>query len=125
MTETILLGRGRQILEVPRPEWEKHLAEAPQHTRDRLSFMSDAHHAVRYFVVRELPRHGEPLSPQIIAGELYLSLERTQTILDDLERHLFFLVRNQAGAVVWAYPVTVARTPHPLTFGTGEQVHAA
>ncbi|OGO41196.1 MAG: hypothetical protein A2Z04_05735 [Chloroflexi bacterium RBG_16_57_9] len=27
--------------------------------------------------------------------------------------------------VVWAYPVTVARTPHHLTFSTGEQVYAA
>jgi hypothetical protein len=125
MTETILLGRGRQILEVPRAEWEKHLAKSPEHVQARLSFMSEAHHAARNFAVRELARRGEPLSPQIIAGELDLPLERTQAILDDLERHLFFLVRNQAGAVVWAYPVTVTRTPHPLTFSTGEQVYAA
>jgi len=125
MTETILLGRGRQILEVPRAEWEKHLADVPQHTQARLSFMTEAHHAVRHFVVRELPRRGEPLSPQLIAGQLDLPLEHTQAILDDLERHLFFLARNQAGAVVWAYPVTVARTPHPLAFSTGERAYAA
>lgn len=125
MTETILLGRGSQILEVPRAEWEKHLAEAPEHVQARLSFMSEAHHAVRNFAVRELARRGEALPPQVIAAELDLPLERTQAILDDLEQHLFFLVRNEQGAVVWAYPVTVARTPHPLTFSTGEQVYAA
>jgi hypothetical protein len=125
MTETILLGRGRRMLAVPRSEWQKHLADAPAHTQARLSFMSETHHAVRYFAVRELPRRGTPLPPQDIATELGLPLDHTQAILDDLEQGLFFLVRNQTGAVVWAYPVTVERTPHPLTFNTGERIYAA
>ncbi|GAB4531388.1 MAG: hypothetical protein Kow0063_10590 [Anaerolineae bacterium] len=125
MTQTILLGRGRQILEVPHTQWEKHLAEAPQHMQARLAFMSEAHHAVRYFAVRELARRGEALPPQVIARELELPLDRTRAILDDLERHLFFLVRDERGDVVWAYPVTVARTPHPLTFSSGERLYAA
>jgi len=125
MTKNILLGRGSQILEVPRTEWEKHLADAPQHTQARLSFMSEAHHAVRNFVVRELPRQGKALPPKFIAGELGLPLDQTQAILDDLENNLFFLVRNEVRAVVWAYPVTVDRTPHALTFSTGEQLYAA
>jgi hypothetical protein len=36
-----------------------------------------------------------------------------------------FLFRNEQGAVAWAYPVTVDRTPHYVTFSTGEQVYAA
>jgi hypothetical protein len=36
-----------------------------------------------------------------------------------------FVFRNGQGAVVWAYPVTVERTPHHLVFGSGEQVYAA
>jgi hypothetical protein len=36
-----------------------------------------------------------------------------------------FLYRNERGEVTWAYPVTVAQTPHRLTFGSGEQVNAA
>jgi hypothetical protein len=47
------------------------------------------------------------------------------TILDDLEKKLTFLFRNEEGAVAWAYPVTVDKTPHHLTFSTGEQLYAA
>jgi hypothetical protein len=46
-------------------------------------------------------------------------------ILDDLEKHMTFLFRNQAGEVVWAYPVTVEKTPHRVTFDTGETIYAA
>jgi hypothetical protein len=43
------------------------------------------------------------------------------TILDELEAHLTFVFRNEAGAVTWAYPVTVDETPHHATFSTGEE----
>jgi hypothetical protein len=125
MTETILLGRGNQILEIPRAEWEGHLADVPEHMRTRLSFMSPAHHAVRNFAVRELPRRGEPLPPELIAEGLDLPLDLTRTILGDLEKNLFFLVRDERGAVAWAYPITAERTPHRLTSSTGEQLYAA
>lgn len=124
-SETILLGRGREILKVPQQTWEGHLATAPQHFQARLRFMTPDHHRVRYFAVRELARRGKPLEPGIISQDLGLPIDRTNQILDDLEKNLFFLVRNQAGAVFWAYPVTVEPTPHQLSFSTGEQLYAA
>jgi len=76
-------------------------------------------------VVRELPRIGEPLLPVWVARSLNLPVARVTEILDDLEKHMTFLFRNEQGAVTWAYPVTLDRTPHHLTFNTGEQVYAA
>ena len=125
MSETVLLGRGRQILEIPRTTWEEHLAQVPQHSQARLSFMSEAHHQVRYFVVRELASRGRPIEPETISQALHLPQAQVVTILDDLERELFFLARNQRGAVAWAYPVTVEPTPHRLSFSTGERLYGA
>lgn len=87
--------------------------------------MTEEHHRVRYFVVRELPRVGEPLLPEFIAQNLNLPLARVNAILAELEKHLFFLVRNGQGAVSWAFPVTVESTPHELTFSTGERLYGA
>ena len=125
MAETVLLGRGKRITSIPRATWEGHLSQVPEHSRKRLAFMTEAHHQVRYFVVRELPRTGRPLQPAYIAGRLGLSEERVHHILDDLEKGLFFLVRDERGDVAWAYPVTVEKTPHRLTFKSGEQLYAA
>jgi hypothetical protein len=54
-----------------------------------------------------------------------MTLTQITSILDELERKLFFLVKNEQGAVIWAYPVTVEPTPHRLNFNTGERLYAA
>ncbi len=93
---------------------------------DPTGFMTPRHHAVRNFVVTELPRnHGRPLSPARIAAALRFDIDVVVNLLEDLERHLFFLVRDLGGNVSWAFPVTSHRTPHRLRFSTGESVFAA
>jgi hypothetical protein len=113
------------MLQIPRAEWEAEFAELPAGMEKRLRFMSANHHLVRYFVVRELPRAGAPMEPDQISDALELGREEVVSILDDLESHLFFLVRNERGAVSWAYPGTVDRTPHHMAFSTGERLYAA
>jgi len=125
MSETILIGRGRQVTSIPRSQWEEHLSKVPQSMKTRLSFMTRQHHLVRYFVVRHLPRIGRPIPPELIAAKLRLPLPRVSEILAELEERLFFLVRDNRGNVSWAYPVTAERTPHRLTFSSGERVYAA
>ena len=126
MRDIILIGRQEKMLEVPAETWRQHLANARQHSGAKLSFMTGDHHLVRNFVVRELPRNqGMPLSPADIAQRSGLSLPSINSILDDLEQHLFFLVRNDAGEVSWAFPVTSDKTPHRLNFSSGEQTFAA
>jgi hypothetical protein len=125
MNDTILRGSGRQITKVPREEWEHGLVSGSHLFKTLLNLMSEEHQSVRNFVVRELPNVGEPLSPEFIAQELNLPLRRVNLILDDLEKHLTFLYRNERGAVAWAYPMTVDTTPHHLTFSSGEVLYAA
>ena len=125
MKETVLLSAGQLFTEIPRETWEQHLEQAPKDIAKTLSFMTDAHHLIRNFVVRELPRTGKPLSPELISKELDLALSKTNEILDELEKNLFFLVRNEQGDVTWAFPVTVDKTPHRMTFSTGERINAA
>lgn len=121
MNKRLLLGLGRMMLPVPRSIWQRQV----QGGHSSLSFMTEEHHRVRDFAVMELPRAGAPLSPELIAERLHLSVERVNVILDELEKHMTFIFRDEQGAVAWAYPVTVDRTPHRITFSTGEQVYAA
>ncbi len=67
MSETVLTGRGRQITEIPREVWEEHLSQVPDRFKGTVSFMSEEHHLVRNFVVRELPRVGAPIPSEQIA----------------------------------------------------------
>ena len=125
MNKRLLLGLARHMIPIPRLVWQRQVSSSAQNTKARLAFMSEEHHQVRNFVVRELPRVGEPLSPAVIAQALDLPLSRVNAILDELEKRLTFLFRNEERSVVWAYPVTVDPTPHHVTFSTGEQLYAA
>lgn len=125
MDEKILLGRGQKMVEVPQATWKQHLAHIPQHSQSRLDFMTETHHRIRYFVVKELVNRQKPIEPELISEKLNLPLKLVYSILEELEQKLFFLVRNEGGAVAWAYPVTVENTPHKITFRSGERLYAA
>jgi hypothetical protein len=125
MEETVLLGRSQQILEIPVATWKEHLTQNSQHSQTRLSFMTDAHHRVRCLVVKELVDQQKPIKPEFVSKTLNLPLAQVISILEELEQKLFFLVRDEQGAVVWAYPVTVEPTPHRLNFSTGERLYGA
>jgi len=121
----VLLVRNNKITPISQQTWQDHIVEIPKHASERLAFMSNDHHLIRNFVVRELPRFSRPITPQEISSELSLTPDRTNLILDELEKRLFFLVRDDQGAVVWAYPLTTERTAHQLQFNNREKLYAA
>ncbi len=125
MFDALRVGIGRYMIPVPRAIWRRQIAGAGPMIKSALGFMTPEHHLVRNFVVVELPRTGAPLAPEYISRKLNLPVARVGVILDDLEKHLFFLFRNPQGAVSWAYPVTADQTPHRVTFSTGERTSAA
>ncbi len=125
MEGQVLIGREREIVTIRREAWEQGLAGRAPLIKARLEFMSESHHLVRNFVVKEIPQAGKPLSAELISRRLDLPLERVNSVLEDLEKNLTFLYRNKQGSVAWAYPVTADETPHKISFGTGEQINAA
>ena len=120
MRDQLLLGIWRCVLPVPPQVWQRILKGDAN-----LDFMSPDHHRVRDLVVLSLPVEGRPLTPNWISQQLNVPLSKIVEILDELERNMTFLFRNPAGAVTWAYPVTVDNTPHQVSFSTGEVVNAA
>ena len=125
MKNNLLLGIWRFLFPIPPPIWQNEVEQTAKHNQTRLAFITPDHHRVRNLVVRELPRVGAPLTPDWIASQVNLPNESVVRILGDLEKHLTFLFRNAEGAVVWAYPVTVEKTPHRVTLSTGERIYAA
>jgi hypothetical protein len=125
MNKSLLLGFWRFLLRVPRPIWQAEVARGARAAERSLAFMTADHHRVRDYAVRELPRFGKPIPPETIARDLGLDLDRTVSILDELEKKMTFLYRDEIGAVLWAYPVTAAVTPHCVKFSSGETIYAA
>ena len=125
MRNQLMAGVWRFMVGVPPLLWEKRIEKAKLKVNQATRFMSPEHRLVHHFVVRELPRMGAPIPAETVARALGLPPERVTEILRDLEERLTFLYRNEQGEVVWAYPVTVEKTPHAITFNSGEQLFAA
>src|SRR5712692_725294 len=96
---SVLVAHGRDFERKPVAEWQAAVLRATNKMRERLDFMTSGHHAVRTFVVRELPRFRRPIPIVEIAAHVRLPTSQVQSIVEELERNLFFLVRNPAGDV--------------------------
>ena len=125
MSDWLMVGVWRGILRLPPGVGRRRLRRFEQRAREVVGELTDEQRAVHHEVVRELPRIGRPASPAVIAARLELPEERVVAALDELERRKGFLFRNDAGEVVWAYPITVATTPHHVRFRSGETLYAA
>jgi len=125
MNRSILLGSWKSIIRIPRLIWQSEVSRDAEEISKKLDFMTKDHHRIRDYVVLEIPRLREPITPEMISESLNLNIEQVNIILSELERNMTFLYRDQQGAVTWAYPVTVVQTPYQVTFGSGEQIYAA
>jgi hypothetical protein len=123
--ETVLLGFKHHMLPIPQALFRRALNAGTNKTHRVLGGLDDQQRRVHHFVVRDLPRLAEPMPPEHIAKALEMELDRVIEVVDELERRLIFLFRAGGRDVVWAYPVTVAETPHWMAFSTGERLNAA
>ena len=120
MQDALRVGVGPFLLPVPPFLWRRAAAADGQRRGARLRFMSENHHRVRDFAVRELVRTGAPVPTSEVAESLGLDLATTTRLIEELERNLTFLYRTRPDAVTWAYPVTCEDTGHRVHFDTGE-----
>jgi hypothetical protein len=123
--EYVLIARGGELDKRPVVEWQAAVRVATGKMRGRLAFMTGEHHAVRNFAVTAIPWFQRPLRGTEVAAHLCLAARRVQEVTEELERNLFFLVRNASGAIAWAFPVTADRTAHEMHFSTGERTFGA
>ncbi len=120
----LYLGLGRYIIPVPPCLMRMGAAGSARQADRTLARLS-----------RSITSSGISSSPRSPKGGLALRglhsraagpfPDRVRAIVDQLERKMIFLFRNQRGEVTWAYPVTAEPTPHHVTFTTGQQIYAA
>jgi len=123
--QSVLVARGPDFERKPLAEWQAAVRRATNNMRERLDFMTAGHHAVRTFVVRELAQVRQSIPIVQIAAQVRLPISQVQSIVEELERKLFFLVRNRSGDVAWAFPLTADETVHDMKLSTGQRIFAA
>jgi hypothetical protein len=121
----ILLGIGHRIFPAPMFMSIRETTKMAKNMKTRINKISEEKKRIHHFVVKELPNAGQPISPAFIALALAIPVERVSALVDEMEKDKSFFNRYHSEGINWAYPVTVDKTPHRVTFSTGEQVNAA
>jgi hypothetical protein len=121
----VRIGRGPAMELVPESDWWSALQGHLPAARRRFDALPPLERAVRRAAVILLARTGRPVPPRAIAAEVGAPLAEVVGALAELERRLFFLVRDGACEVSWAFPLSAVATPHPLTFPSGERRYGA
>ena len=125
MSNRLMLGFWRYVLNVPPFIWKKQIEKGKKRFEREYGKMPKDFRNVHHFVVKELPCFGKPLPESIVSKKLGLPIDRVRQAMDYLEKRMTYLFRNKDKEVIWAYPVTVDKTPHKITFSTGEKLYAA
>ena len=86
MKDKILVGARGHMIPIPAFLWKRMISRNAESVGKSLRFMSETHHLIRDFVVRELPFVGKPIAPEYIARQLNLAVEQVNQILDELEK---------------------------------------
>jgi hypothetical protein len=121
----VRLGLWRKIIPVPSLVFNVESSNLRKGMAAVADLLSEEERMIHHFIVRELPNIGKPMTLAFISHEMNLPMARVEAIVDKLEKVKTFIFRSQGKGIDWAYPATVADTPHHVTFSTGEQVYAA
>lgn len=125
MRNKLMFGLWRYVINVPPFLWQKQVAAGKRRFEKVSGALSRENRRIHHFVVKKLPEMGVPISQKVISDSLGISVDVVNSGLDFLEKQMTFLYRNKSGKVTWAYPVTVDKTPHRISFDTGEKLYAA
>jgi hypothetical protein len=98
--------------------------EAARWTRRRAK-LTPLQRKLHALIVQNLVRSPEPMTAEVLAQLSDESEADVQAAIDNLHTWLGFIALNEAGAVEWAYPVTVTSTHHELTLDSGERMTPA
>ncbi len=121
----VLFGYKHRMVPIPWALFTRMASIESEKGRRAFGNLDEDQRKVHHFVVRELPGHARPMGPEFVAGRLGMNIGLVEAIMDVLERRKVFLYRPGGREVEWAYPVTVARTPHRVEFSSGESIWAA
>jgi hypothetical protein len=119
-TRTLLHGEKDRITPIPEAGWMEELLASPAHIARRLEFMPPDHRRIRNLAVTRIAAGKGPVRVDWLVARLAMTPTEVEARLDELERGLFFVVRDSRGHVNWAFPFSAEETPHVVDLGRAE-----
>ena len=87
--------------------------------------LSNAERSVHHFIVNKMAVFKDPITAELIAGQMGMPIDQVLEIVDKLENLKTFIYRSDGRGINWAYPLSLENTGFRMTASSGEQFFAA
>jgi hypothetical protein len=121
----LFMGFHGLMVRIPPLLSEKGAQRGEKGARANAERLTDEERRVHHHIVVKMVDAKEPLTAEMIAGELGMDKDRVQAIIDKLENLKTFIYRSDGKAIDWAYPLSLEDTGFRMSAASGEQFFAA
>ncbi|MBW2237575.1 MAG: hypothetical protein JRF39_00750 [Deltaproteobacteria bacterium] len=87
--------------------------------------LSKEERRVHHFIVMKMAVVKDPITTDLIVGELQMPNDQVHQIVNKLENLKTFIYRSDGKGINWAYPLSLENTGFLMTASSGEQFFAA
>lgn len=87
--------------------------------------LSKEERRVHHFIVMKMAVVQDPVTAELIAGELGMPNDQIVEIINKLENLKTFIYRSDGKGINWAYPLSLKNTGFRMTASSGEKFFAA
>ena len=94
-------------------------------SRANADLLSAEERKVHHFIVMKMAVVKDPITVDLIAGQLGMPNDQVIKIINKLESLKTFIYRDDGKGINWAYPLSLENTGFRMTASSGEQFFAA
>ena len=121
----LYMGFRGFMMRIPPLLSDKGTKKGEKGVKANAACLSKEERRVHHFIVMKMAVVKDPITPELIAGELGILIDRVFEIIDKLESLKTFIYRDDGKGINWAYPLSLENTGFRMTASSGEQFFAA
>ncbi len=121
----LYMGFRGFMMRIPPLLSDKGRKKSEKGVKANAACLSKEERRVHHFIVMKMAVVKDPITAELIAGELGMLFDRVLEIIDKLESLKTFIYRDDGKGINWAYPLSLENTGFRMTASSGEQFFAA
>ena len=102
----LFIGFGGFCMRIPPVLSEIGAKKGEKGSRENANRLSAEERRVHHFIVMKMAVVNDPITAELIAGELGMSNDRVHEIINKLESLKTFIYRTDGKGINWAYPLS-------------------
>jgi len=121
----LYMGFRGFMMRIPPLLSDKGTKKGEKGVKANAACLSKQERRVHHFIVMKMAVVKDPITAELIAGELGMLIDRVLEIIDKLESLKTFIYRDDGKGINWAYPLSLENTGFRMTASSGEKFFAA